>query len=124
VHTVLIVDDDSDLRQMLRTAFAFAGFRVIEANDGLAALQAIDRNPPDVVLLDLGLPIISGATVCQEIAAQAHTRNIPIVVITGAPGDHATLDVACVLRKPLEPDRVVATVRRCLAEGKGTTIIL
>ena len=109
---------------MLRTAFAFAGFRVIEASDGLAALQTIDRDPPDVVLLDLCLPIVTGAVVRQEIAAQAHTRNIPIVVITGEPGDHTALDVACVLKKPLNPDRVIAAVRRCMAEGAGTRIIL
>lgn len=119
VHTVLIVEDDSDLRQMLRTALAFAGYRVIEASDGLAALQTIDRDPPHLVLLDLGLPVMTGAVVRQEIAAQAHTRNIPIVVITGEPGDHAALDVACVLRKPVIPDRVVAAVRRCIAAGTG-----
>jgi CheY-like chemotaxis protein len=117
VHTVLIVEDDADLRQMLRAALAFAAYRVIEASDGLAALQMIDSDPPDLVLLDLGLPVLSGAIVRQEIAAQAHTRNIPIVVITGEPGDHAELDVACVLRKPVLPDRVVAAVRRCMAAG-------
>jgi DNA-binding response OmpR family regulator len=122
LRTVLIVEDDSDLRQMLRTALAFAGYRVIEASDGLSALQTIDRDPPDVVLLDLGLPIVTGAMVRQEIAAQAHTRNIPIVVITGEPGDHASLDVACVLRKPVNPDRVVAAVRRCMAAGAGPVI--
>jgi DNA-binding response OmpR family regulator len=119
VQTVLIVEDDSDLRQMLRTALAFADYRVIEASDGMAALQAIDRNPPDVVLLDLGLPVVTGAAVRQEIAAQAHTRHIPVVVITGEPGDHAALDVACILRKPVDPDRVVSVVRRCMAAGAG-----
>ena len=123
VHTVLIVEDDAELRHMLRTAFTFAGFRVTEASNGLAALQSIDRDPPDVVVLDLGLPLVTGAVVRQEIAAHAHTRNIPIVVITGEPGDHAALDVACVLRKPLDPERVIAAVRRCMASGTSTTLI-
>jgi DNA-binding response OmpR family regulator len=117
VQTVLVVEDDEGLRGLLRRALILAGFDVIEAGDGLHALQVLDRHPPAVILLDLGLPIVSGEFVRQEIADHAHTRDIPIVVITGRPGDHQELDVACVLKKPVDPDNVVAIVQRCLAEG-------
>jgi hypothetical protein len=53
----------------------------------------------------------------QDIAAQAHTREIPVVVVTGVPGSHEGLNVACVLRKPVTPERLVLTVRSCLSSG-------
>lgn len=112
-----MVEDDADLRRMFRMALGFAGFRVIEAADGLNALRLLDVERPKAVVLDLGLPLVSGQTVRTEIAAHAHTRDIPVVIVTGQPGDHNGLDAACVLRKPLSPDRLVQTVRSCIASG-------
>lgn len=116
-QTILIVEDDEDLRRLFRTALALAGYDVIEAGDGLEALHRIDSAPPDLIVLDLVLPRLSGIAVRQEIAAQALTRDIPIVVITGSPVEPEGMDVACFLRKPVEPDRMVETVRNCLASG-------
>jgi len=114
---ILIVEDDADLRRMFRHALTFAGFDVQEVGDGLAALRAIEADRPHGIVLDLGLPLVSGHTVLQDVAAQAHTRQIPVVVVTGQPGDHDGLEVACVLRKPVSPDELVIVVRRCLASG-------
>jgi DNA-binding response OmpR family regulator len=116
---ILLVDDDESLRRMLRTALAFAHYDVQEAGDGLHALRLLDNDPPDAVILDLGLPFISGYTVRAEIAAHAHTRDIPVIVITGTPGDHDRLDVACVLQKPFEMDALVNAVRSCVAAGRS-----
>jgi DNA-binding response OmpR family regulator len=120
VATILVVEDDADLRRMFRTALAFAGYRVIEAGDGFHALQMLDADPPDLVVLDLGLPLVSGQIVRTEIAAQAHTRHVPIVVVTGTPGPHDSLEANCVLTKPVSPERLVTTVRRCIASGSSS----
>ena len=114
---VLVVEDDPALRRMYRTALALAGFDVVEADDGLAALHFLDQRAPDIVVLDLMLPTISGFIVQQEIAAHAHTRNIPIVIVTGADLSLEHLDVRCVLRKPVSPESLVDSVRSCLATG-------
>lgn len=114
---ILIVEDDADLRQLYRVALAFAGYDVQEAGDGLEALRRLDSRPPDLVVLDLMLPAVSGHVVRTEIAAGATTRHIPVVVVTGAAGDHGQLDVPCLLRKPVSPDRLVEAVRKCLAAG-------
>jgi DNA-binding response OmpR family regulator len=119
VNRVLIVEDDRDLRRMFRTALTVSGFHVMEAPDGLDALRLLDIEPPDLVILDLGLPLVSSHVVRQELAAQAHTRDIPVVVVTGSSSGHADLNVACLLRKPVAPEELVATVRRCLASGAG-----
>jgi DNA-binding response OmpR family regulator len=117
VPIVLIVEDDPDLRRMFRTALTLAGFDVLEAGDGYGALNTIDQHPPDVIVLDLGLPAVSGHVVLQELAAKAHTRQIPVVVVTAMPGEHRYESAKCVLRKPIAPDRLVDTVRGCLAAG-------
>lgn len=116
-QTILIVEDDEDLRRLFRTALALAGYEVIEAGDGLEALRWIDHSPPDLVVLDLMLPRLSGVAVQQEIAAQAVTRQIPILVITGSTVAPENIEVACFLRKPISPDQLLHHVRSCLTAG-------
>jgi two-component system phosphate regulon response regulator PhoB len=114
VARVLIVEDDAGLRRMYRTSLTFAGFEVYEAGDGCTALIAIEQNPPDLVVLDLKLPRLSGHAVQREIAARAHTRHIPIVVVTGT---NDTARVPCLLRKPVTPERLIEAVQSCLGAG-------
>jgi DNA-binding response OmpR family regulator len=118
LRIILVVEDDAPLRAMYRTALRMAGFYVNEASNGLEALRALDADPPDLVVLDLGLPIVSGYAVRTELAAQSHLRQIPVVVVTGNEPD-APLDVSCLLRKPVTGDDLVVAVNKCLAEGKS-----
>ena len=114
---ILIVEDDEDLRALFRIALTLEGFEVQEAGDGLEALRQIDASPPDLVLLDLGLPLLSGTVVQQEIATHLFTRDIPVVIVTGSAKDLSDLHVKCVLRKPVTPEELVRTVHSCLATG-------
>ena len=113
---VLIIEDDDDLRRLYNTSLGIAGFRVEEAPNGLDALRRIDTECPDAVVLDLGLPFISGVTVCQDLAARSSTRHIPIVVVTGSKEDLDWLEVSCVLRKPVSPERLAAALWDCLGK--------
>jgi DNA-binding response OmpR family regulator len=110
----MVVEDDVDLRRMYRVVLGLAGYDVVEAGDGLDALSRLDRDTPDLVILDIGLPGFSGLVVQQEIASQAATRHVPIVIVTGSnmPLDH--VEVPCVLRKPVSADRLIATIKQCL----------
>ena len=117
---VLVVEDDDDLRRMFRTALMIAGFTVEEASDGAAALYRIHHQPPDLIVLDLSLPTVSGLIVHQEVAAHAHTRQIPVVIVTGSSMNLNHLEVPCVLRKPIDPEQLVSTVRECLRQQSGT----
>jgi DNA-binding response OmpR family regulator len=116
-QTVLVVEDDAAVRRMYRAALSFAGFVVLEADDALAALRSLDQYPVDLVILDLMLPTLSGLAVQQEIAAHAHTANLPVVIVTGSDMNLDAVDVACILRKPVTPDQLVDAVRSCLASG-------
>ena len=118
---ILIVEDDGDLRRMFRQMLSLGGYEVLEAGDGLNALRAIEVAALDAVILDLGLPVLSGYVVRQELAADAHTRQVPVIVVTGESVDHDRLDAACVLRKPVSPERLLHVVRTCIASGGATT---
>ena len=116
-ESVLIVEDNDDLRRMFRTALAFAGYDVQEASDGYIALHLIDQHRPTAVILDLGLPTVSGYVVLQDLAAQAHTRDIPVIIVTAQPGVRQPPEAACLLHKPVDPDLLVKTVRSCILSG-------
>jgi CheY-like chemotaxis protein len=116
---VLIVEDNDDLRNLFRTALAIEGFDVQEARNGLDALHRLDRDPPDVVILDINLPLVSGVAVREQIAAHSATRHIPVVVVTGSAENFDALNVPCIIRKPVSPTELVRAVRKCLASEGG-----
>ena len=118
---ILVVEDDADLRRMFRTAPSLSGFEVEEAGDGVDALRLIENRIPDLIVLDLVLRSLDGVSVRQELAAQAVTRHIPIVIVTGSTIDTDSLEVACVLRKPVMPDELVRTVRHCIKSGAAAS---
>src|SRR4051812_37804086 len=94
--TVLIVEDDDELRRMFRHALSFAGLEVLESRDGYSALHFIEQPPPTAIVLDLGLPLISGHVVLRDLAGRAATRHIPVIVVTGS-GAEEPEGAACFL---------------------------
>jgi CheY-like chemotaxis protein len=114
-RSILIVEDDHDLRRMFRLALSVAGYTVSETADGINALRFVELLKPDLIVLDLGLPMLSGLDVQREIAAHAQTRNILVVIVTGSAASLDDLGVHCVLRKPVSPDYLVDVVAHCFA---------
>lgn len=115
---ILVVEDDTDLRRLFRSVLSLAGYDVTEAADGIDALYSIDLTPPDLVVLDLQLLALDGISVQQELAARAATRNVPVVIVTGSDLVVEAANVACILRKPVSPDRLLLIVQRCLATAE------
>src|SRR5881392_2844043 len=98
--TILVVEDDRALREMFDYAPRMDGFRVLSAGDGLQALRLIEHDLPEVIVLDLDLPYVSGSDVQHELLAHAETSAIPIVIVTGS--DWKTpAGVFRILRKPI-----------------------
>ena len=83
---VLLVDDEDQLRRVMRDLLERQGFTIVEARDGAEALAEIDRAAPDLVILDLNLPGVDGYTVLSQVRSREATRNLPIIVLT-AKGD-------------------------------------
>jgi DNA-binding response OmpR family regulator len=115
---VLVVEDDPALRAFYRQVLMISGYTVIAVEDGIDALRRVETDPPDLVILDLELPRLSGRDVQAELAAHTATSHIPIMVVSGT--DTRTLDPAafvCILRKPVTPERLVAAVDDCLRQA-------
>ena len=117
---ILVVEDNDDLRGLYKIALRAAGFQVSQASDGLTALRAIEADAPDLVVLDLNLPLISGFEVHREL--MHHVKHVPVVVVTGlAPERTRALNVSHVLHKPIMPEALVRAVVDCLACRRSAT---
>jgi putative two-component system response regulator len=113
---IFIVDDDPAIRKLLRAVLVSAGYEVEEFETGAAALERLRSHPPDLVLLDLVLPDLSGHKVLEEIRQDPATRLLPVVMLTG----HATRDerirairesVTDFLAKPVSAEELLPRVR-------------
>ncbi|WJG07933.1 EAL domain-containing protein [Aliiglaciecola sp. LCG003] len=94
-HTikVLVCDDDPTYRMIMRDTLESEGFVVFDAADGEAALTQFFAVKPDIVLLDVQMPILGGFEVCQQIRATDHGKDIPVLMVTGA-DDYVSIDTA------------------------------
>jgi CheY-like chemotaxis protein len=116
---VLIVDDVEDTRELYERYFQFRGARVRTAVDGITALQAVAAERPDVIILDLAMPRMTGWEVIRELKADADTRAITIVVLSGQDARDSALEAGAdsYLEKPCLPEELLAEVLRVLKES-------
>jgi diguanylate cyclase (GGDEF)-like protein len=117
--TILIADDDPDLRDILRSVLEPAGFAVIEAGDGETALQATRNHTPDLLILDYMMPRLTGPEICQSLKQDTVLRHVPIIMLTGKSevqdkvhGITAGADDYVI--KPFEPQELLARVQMVL----------
>jgi CheY-like chemotaxis protein len=112
VTTVLVVDDDADVRELLKIILEAAGYRVNVAADGLDALEQINAGSrPSLILLDLMMPRLDGEQFVKRIRAGVF-KDIPIIVLSGhsaAEKISAELNAVC-LMKPVEVDELLRTI--------------
>ena len=123
---ILLVEDDPLLRQAFRLLLEDAGYVIGEAGTAADALDAVAASPPDLVLLDLGLPDRPGLEVARAITAAPETAHIPVVALTGRVGAaerQACLDAGCrqYLTKPLEPRELLRRLLELLGTDDRTT---
>lgn len=116
-HTVLIVDDDADCRAMLKDTFLYEGFRVVSAANGAEALAVARQQRPDMILLDLMMPVMDGYQFRAAQQADPALASIPVLCISGtynAPRAAAILGAVGCFTKPIDLDALVTTVRRAV----------
>jgi CheY-like chemotaxis protein len=110
---LLVVEDDHVLRDLYRVTLSLSNFAVHACEDGLDALHYLDQSRPDVIVLDLDLPRISGTVLYDEIRARRRAERVPIIVVTGLP-KIPDLPQAVVLRKPVTPDQLIKAIENTL----------
>lgn len=117
--TVLLVEDEESLRLVLRDLLERDGFAVVEAADGIAALDEIDRSAPDAIVLDLNLPRLDGYGVLARLRSRPATHEIPVVVLTAKSDEDNEVRVFesgadDFLTKPFRPRALTARLRALL----------
>ena len=117
---ILLVEDQSDLRRLYAEHLELSGFEVIEAGNGADALAHTAEHSPDVVLMDLGLPVLDGWEATRRLKSDTRTSHIPIVALTAHDGSgelQRATSAGCdwFVPKPCPPDALVAEIRRVLA---------
>lgn len=118
--TVLVVDDDPEIRKLLATSFDRLGFEVTQASDGRSAIRRLDEARPTLLCVDLMLPESSGYDVCEHVNASPVLKGLPIVMVSARtmPADRAQaeeLGVRVYLAKPFSQAELKAAVEEALA---------
>jgi response regulator RpfG family c-di-GMP phosphodiesterase len=120
---ILLVDDEPSLRELLRATFEGAHVQVDEAATAFEAEARIKKRRPDVIVLDLRMPGMSGAELCTRLKGEARTKKIPIVMLTGADEEEARRAQQCgaeaLVRKPFSPLDLLAVVERLAGGERG-----
>ena len=115
---ILVVDDESDQRFLLRTIFERAGHEVSDAGDGAAALRAVRESAPDLVVTDMMMPVMGGDEFIRRLRSEPATANIPILA---ASGDlHLAVGADAVIAKPYKWEQLTEVADGLLGEGRGT----
>jgi CheY-like chemotaxis protein len=117
VSRILIVDDEPDLRYLLRRAFEAAGHQVCEAGDGEAAMRQVRESMPDLIVTDMMMPIMDGVTLIRTLRGDPATAGIPILVASGDPQVACAADA--VLPKPYLWREIVQVADTLLADGRA-----
>lgn len=117
---ILVIEDTEDNRRILRDLLTHAGFELIEATDGEQGIQMAVEQRPDLILMDIQLPIVDGYEATRRIKANPDLRHIPIIAVTSyaLSGDEERAAAAgCdgYIAKPFSPRQILAEIRALLA---------
>jgi CheY-like chemotaxis protein len=120
---VLIVEDDDDSREMYATYLRHLGMVVFTAANGIQALECAARVAPEIIVMDVSMPVMSGDEAVVRLRQQKELKCVPIIAVTGyghlAPTDRSRFDVFC--RKPLLPEDLAAILVSTMTGAAGKT---
>ena len=118
-HTIMVVEDYDDTRLLLKHALEGLGYSVLEASNGQEAVDLAGREHPDLILMDLDLPILDGIAATQRIRQQSDLEKVPIVAVTAYPMSYTHVKAfakGCdeYMSKPIDISELASVVRRYL----------
>src|SRR5215471_4290476 len=119
---ILVVEDQEDNRQILRDLLGHSGYELTEAENGEEALAAVAKKRPDLILMDIQLPIMDGYEVTRRIKSDPALKGIPIIVVTsyalsGDEGKARAAGCDAYITKPFSPRQLLAKVREFLPQS-------
>jgi two-component system, cell cycle response regulator DivK len=117
---ILVVEDQPDSRQIIRDMLAGTDYEITEAENGEEALTAIEKQRPDLILMDIQLPIMDGYTATNQIKANPALRSIPIIAVTSyaLASEETKARAGCddYVTKPFSPRQLLAKIRQYLPQ--------
>lgn len=119
MQKILVVDDEIDIRIFLEKMLKKEGYSVIKAQDGLEALERIAKEKPDLVILDVMMPLMDGMEVLQKIKSNPKTRNLPVVMLTVKSSDEDVIKgyqfgADYYIAKPFDASTILAGIEMML----------
>jgi two-component system, OmpR family, alkaline phosphatase synthesis response regulator PhoP len=122
--TILVIDDEADLVELVRYNLVRESFHVISANDGESGLRLADQKSPDLVVVDLMLPGIDGLEVCRRLRSESRTFKLPIIMLTAKSSESdrvVGLEIGAddYVTKPFSPSELVARIKALLRRAAG-----
>ena len=123
--TVLLAEDDADIRLLVTFTLTRAGYQVREFGDGLSAVADAREHPPDLAILDVMMPGMSGLEVCQELRQDPATADIPVIILTALAQETDITGVFAAgaddyIVKPFSPREFVIRVNAALARAQAS----
>ncbi len=124
--TILVVDDDSNIRELLRQELEASGYAVREAKDGMGAISQVKREKPDLIVLDVMMPHMNGFDVAAVLKNDPETAAIPIVILSIIEDRERgyRLGIDRYLTKPINRERLLEDIRLLLSQGKSNKKVL
>ena len=118
---ILVVEDQEDNRRIIRDLLTSAGYELIEAQDGAEGVRLAESERPDLILMDIQLPVLDGHEATRRIKENPDLRHIPLIVVTSyaLSGDEQKATAAGsdgYVAKPFSPRQLLATIRKFLPE--------
>ena len=116
---ILVVDDEPDVVDLLERTLKGEGFEVVSAYDGIGAIDVACNDRPDLILLDIMMPMMSGYEVCAQLKSNPTTQDIPVLCVSSAHTSDARANAlragaATLITKPFMAKELVAQIRRYL----------
>ncbi|GAB4545697.1 MAG: hypothetical protein Kow0063_39820 [Anaerolineae bacterium] len=126
-YSILVAEDERDIREFLAVALQVCGFNVIEARNGEEAIALTHRHNPDLILLDVRMPKVTGFEACETLKADPRTRDIPVIFLSAyAHKEEVQRGLALgadeYLTKPIAPDVLIERVTAILKQFKSEEI--
>ena len=121
-HKILIAEDERDIRELVKYSLTFAGFEVVEASNGIEAVDRTVAEKPDLILMDVRMPKMTGYEACKQLKAIDEVKEIPVIFLS-AKGQESEIqqgmDVGAVeyILKPFAPDYLTDRVNEVLKRG-------
>ena len=125
-HTILIIDDDPTVRDLMKRQLQRDGFGVLIAEDGPSGIKMAIETRPDAIVLDILMPGMDGWSVLRTLKASEETANIPVIMasILDEKNRGFSLGAADYLSKPVERDRLISSIEKLIGSGDGKTVFI